>query len=266
MQFEDIEPKLTDIEKFRRFFDSYSVSGQEGEEPVKELDFQQRVFADGGYLDNRPFSSSGGRIVETTIGGASLDGSKRYVFASCYAHGDAIDRVCRTGGGSNHIFFELTDDIGAVWMYDCTITVLESGAYLELDGPSHVGLGENFTLIAELYAGFWEDLFVDEVELSFENGTVIDTIDVNDTFLRDTSESFAFEIAGITLKGEFTFKAKATTEAGPFDDDHTVKVGISDDTKTEGDDTTPSLTPGFESVIILLSLIGVAPLLRKYRS
>ncbi|MGD2053205.1 MAG: 5'-nucleotidase C-terminal domain-containing protein, partial [Gammaproteobacteria bacterium] len=60
-------------------------------------------------LDNRPFSSSGGRIVETTIGGAPLDGSKRYVFASCYAHGDAIDRVCRTGGGSNHMFFELAN-------------------------------------------------------------------------------------------------------------------------------------------------------------
>ncbi len=60
-------------------------------------------------LDNRPFSSSGGRIVETTIGDTVLNGSKRYVFASCYAHGDAIDRVCRTGGGSDHMFFELAD-------------------------------------------------------------------------------------------------------------------------------------------------------------
>jgi hypothetical protein len=58
-------------------------------------------------LDYRPFSSSGGRIVETRVGGQPLDPSKRYVFASCYAHGDAIDRVCRTGGGSNHMFFEL---------------------------------------------------------------------------------------------------------------------------------------------------------------
>ena len=60
-------------------------------------------------LDYRPFSSSGGRIVETRVGGAPLDPSKRYVFASCYAHGDAIDRVCRTGGGSDHQFFELKD-------------------------------------------------------------------------------------------------------------------------------------------------------------
>jgi len=60
-------------------------------------------------LEYRPFSSSGGRIVETRVGGAPLDPSRRYVFASCYAHGDAIDRVCRTGGGSDHLFFELKD-------------------------------------------------------------------------------------------------------------------------------------------------------------
>lgn len=60
-------------------------------------------------LDNRPFSSSGGRIVETTIGGMPLDDSKRYVFASCYPHGDSVDRVCRTQGGDNTRFFELSD-------------------------------------------------------------------------------------------------------------------------------------------------------------
>jgi 2',3'-cyclic-nucleotide 2'-phosphodiesterase (5'-nucleotidase family) len=60
-------------------------------------------------LDNRPFSSSGGRIVETKVGESALDTSQRYVFASCYAHGDAIDAVCRTGGGSEHRFFELAD-------------------------------------------------------------------------------------------------------------------------------------------------------------
>ncbi len=60
-------------------------------------------------LDNRPLGSSSGRIVETRIGGTKLDPSRRYVFASCYAHGDAIDTVCRTGGGSNHLFFELGD-------------------------------------------------------------------------------------------------------------------------------------------------------------
>jgi hypothetical protein len=58
-------------------------------------------------LDNRPFSSSGGRIVETTIGGAPLDRSKRYVFASCFPHGDPLDRICRTNGGTGHKFFRL---------------------------------------------------------------------------------------------------------------------------------------------------------------
>ncbi len=60
-------------------------------------------------LDNRPFSSSGGRIVETTIGGMKLDTSKRYRFASCFPHGEALDRICRTSGGVNHLFFELAD-------------------------------------------------------------------------------------------------------------------------------------------------------------
>jgi len=60
-------------------------------------------------LDNRPFSSSDRRIVETRIGGVKLDPSKRYTFASCFPHGDALDRVCRTNGGSNHQFFQLAD-------------------------------------------------------------------------------------------------------------------------------------------------------------
>ena len=60
-------------------------------------------------LKNRPFSSSSGRIVETSIGGQPLDLGKRYVFASCYGHGNPLDDVCRTGGGANFQFFELND-------------------------------------------------------------------------------------------------------------------------------------------------------------
>lgn len=60
-------------------------------------------------LKNRPFSSSSGRIVETMIGGQPLDLGKRYVFASCYGHGNPLDDVCRTGGGANFKFFQLAD-------------------------------------------------------------------------------------------------------------------------------------------------------------
>ncbi len=60
-------------------------------------------------LKNRPFSSSSGRIVETMIGGMPIDAGKRYVFASCYGHGNALDEVCRTGGGANHKFFQLAN-------------------------------------------------------------------------------------------------------------------------------------------------------------
>jgi len=60
-------------------------------------------------LKNLPLSSSSGRVVKTSIGGAPLDLSKRYVFASCYGHGNPLDDVCRTGGGANFKFFQLAD-------------------------------------------------------------------------------------------------------------------------------------------------------------
>jgi len=60
-------------------------------------------------LKNRPFSSSSGRIVDVKIGGKPLDTGKRYVFASCYGHGNPLDEVCRTGGGANFKFFELAN-------------------------------------------------------------------------------------------------------------------------------------------------------------
>ncbi|NOX09130.1 MAG: hypothetical protein GXP22_06535 [Gammaproteobacteria bacterium] len=71
-------------------------------------------------LDNRPFGTSSGRIVETMVGGVPLDPSKRYVFASCFPHGEPLDRICRTNGGEKHQFFELAnaDD------YNSAITVV----------------------------------------------------------------------------------------------------------------------------------------------
>jgi len=72
-------------------------------------------------LKNRPFSSSSGRIVETRIGGQPLDLGKRYVFASCYGHGNPLDDVCRTGGGANFKFFQLSD----IDNYASTITLAD---------------------------------------------------------------------------------------------------------------------------------------------
>ncbi len=72
-------------------------------------------------LRNRPFSSSGSRVVETKIGGTTLDLGKRYVFASCYGHGNPLDDVCRTGGGANHMFFQLADADD----YASTITLVD---------------------------------------------------------------------------------------------------------------------------------------------
>jgi len=60
-------------------------------------------------LKNRPFSSSSGRTVSMSVGGKPLDISKRYVFASCYGHGNPMDEVCRTSGGANFKFFQLAN-------------------------------------------------------------------------------------------------------------------------------------------------------------
>ncbi len=60
-------------------------------------------------LKNRPFGSSTGRSVDIKVGGEALDPGKRYRFASCYGHGNPLDEVCRTGGGSGFQFFALSD-------------------------------------------------------------------------------------------------------------------------------------------------------------
>lgn len=57
MRFRDIHPTPSprDISHFRHFFESYHDPGKEGTMTADETDFSQRVYADGGYLDNRPF-------------------------------------------------------------------------------------------------------------------------------------------------------------------------------------------------------------------
>lgn len=68
MRFEDIRPKPTasEINDFRHFFDTYTEPRDNAKPPREELDFPKRVFADGGYLDNRPFGHVIDRISERT--------------------------------------------------------------------------------------------------------------------------------------------------------------------------------------------------------
>jgi sulfur-oxidizing protein SoxB len=74
-------------------------------------------------LRNRPFSSSGGRIVQTKIGSAPLNLGKRYVFASCYGQGNPLDEVCRTSGGANFQFFALDPDSDGNYNYNSPISL-----------------------------------------------------------------------------------------------------------------------------------------------
>lgn len=58
---------------------------------------------------NLPKSTSGSRIVETRIDGVLINPGKRYILASCYGHTFPDGRVCRTDGGANAAYFELSD-------------------------------------------------------------------------------------------------------------------------------------------------------------
>lgn len=68
MRFQDIQPEPTpkEIKHHQHFFETYRAPGYVGNSPLPELDFRQRVFADGGYLDNRPFGYVIDQIGERT--------------------------------------------------------------------------------------------------------------------------------------------------------------------------------------------------------
>ena len=92
-------------------------------------------------LKNRPFSSSSGRTVSMSVGGQPLDISKRYVFASCYGHGNPMDEVCRTSGGANFKFFQLAngdDYTSAITLADPLATEnIIVGATVKQVAPDH---------------------------------------------------------------------------------------------------------------------------------
>ncbi|MDK9708768.1 MAG: patatin-like protein [Desulforhopalus sp.] len=74
MRFGDIFPQPTaeDCKEFQRFFENYhepaetSASGDKTQARPERTSFKERVFADGGYLDNRPFGHVIDRIGERT--------------------------------------------------------------------------------------------------------------------------------------------------------------------------------------------------------
>ena len=101
-----------------------------------------------------------------------------------------------------------------IWDAKCHWEVLESDPYIELYGPTNVALDQSFELKAEVYAGYWEDLTVTNVTLTFENGTFIDSFDVNDTLPADTTKIYPFDIVGISLAGELSFSGPTGYQIG----------------------------------------------------
>jgi 2',3'-cyclic-nucleotide 2'-phosphodiesterase (5'-nucleotidase family) len=73
------------------------------------LGFTHNMHLDIELNDDFPRTITQGRIDKVTINGNKLDRSKVYTLASCYPHGDPIDEVCRTTGGTNVRFVQGTE-------------------------------------------------------------------------------------------------------------------------------------------------------------
>ncbi|MHA1995745.1 MAG: PGF-CTERM sorting domain-containing protein [Candidatus Hodarchaeales archaeon] len=170
-----------------------------------------------------------------------------------------------TQTGDYIVHFELYDDIMSEWYTNCKWTVSEAGPSIYVDGPSSVDINETFTIVGKVYSGINDELHIKTVTLAWENGTVIETVNVSLTISPDSYHHVYFNVT-LPYSGEFTFRITADTSKGILETKHTVKVGIIDDeSDPENKDTTPTLTPGFESIFGLLGLILAIPLIRKSR-
>ncbi|MHA1977595.1 MAG: PGF-CTERM sorting domain-containing protein [Candidatus Hodarchaeales archaeon] len=167
--------------------------------------------------------------------------------------------------GEYIVHFELYDDIRSEWYTNCKWTVTEAGPEIYVDGPDSVDVDEMFTIKGSVYSGLKDELHIQTVTLAWENGTVIETVNVSRVIPQDSYSDSYFNIS-VPVSGEYTFLITADTSKGMLKTFYTVKVGIIDDNTSDPEkDTTPTLTPGFESIFGLLALIIAIPLIRKSR-
>ncbi len=166
--------------------------------------------------------------------------------------------------GKYIVHFELYDDIRSEWYTSCDWYVTESGPSISIYGPDNVDVNETFNIKAEVYSGADDDLHISKVKLLWLNGTIIEVVPVNSTFPADSFFDVHFNLT-IPIKGEYTFRIIASTNKGELEARYSVKVGIIDDTTDPGKDdtTTPTLTPGFETIFGLLALVMAIPVIRK---
>ncbi len=167
------------------------------------------------------------------------------------------------------VHFELYDDIGSEWYTSCEWNVSEAGPSISVYGPDAVDVNETFVIEGQVYSGMEDELHIKKISLLWLNGTLIELIDVNQTFPVDSFFDVHFNLT-IPIEGEFTFRIKADTNKGLLETKYSVKVGIIDDntddkTDPENKDTTPTLTPGFESIFGILALTIAIPIIRKSR-
>ncbi|MHA2278129.1 MAG: PGF-CTERM sorting domain-containing protein [Candidatus Kariarchaeaceae archaeon] len=167
--------------------------------------------------------------------------------------------------GAYIVHFELYDDIRNEWYTNCEWMVKEPGPGIYVDGPASVDVDETFTIKGSVYSGFEYELHIKNVTLAWENGTVIETVNVSRVIPQDSYSDSYFNVS-IPVSGEYTFLITADTSKGLLEANYSVKVGIIDDNTTDPErDTNPILTPGFESIFGLLALFIAIPLIRKSR-
>ncbi|PWI48094.1 hypothetical protein CEE45_08700 [Candidatus Heimdallarchaeota archaeon B3_Heim] len=169
-----------------------------------------------------------------------------------------------TQTGDYFVHFELYDDIGYGWFAKCDWTISESGPEIYVNGPASVDINETFEIEGKVYSGFTDELHVKTITLAWENGTEIETVNVSKTIPPD-SYTYAYFNVTIPVSGEFVFRITADTSKGMLETKYFVEVGIIDNTTNQETDTTPTLTPGFESVFGLLALVLAIPIIRKHR-
>ena len=115
-------------------------------------------------------------------------------------------------------------------------------------------------------------LFVDSITIKLSNnGTVIRLQNVSRHISKGMSEIFVFSVQ-FDSEGKYDFRVTVNTDGEPFEKMISVHVGVepltsSSETSESSDKdpggSTPSLSPGFESVIILFVMAISAIVLRK---
>ncbi|MHA2244174.1 MAG: hypothetical protein ACXADY_04340 [Candidatus Hodarchaeales archaeon] len=164
---------------------------------------------------------------------------------------------------------ELFDDGGGYWDTWSYWDVIEgySGPRVKTYAPHNVNISESFTIEVEVFASDNVSLHVNWITIILDNGTELQNMSIDEIIPAGYSESYDFT-AQFNIKGDYEIHIAVDTDSGTLEDDIAIYAGIiEDETTTETVDTGepggPDVTPGFESLFILVAMIAIATYFRK---